>query len=81
MAVAPSPGIANPESLSCTSSRNRSLATAHCPPRTDLICDRVRAINRLRATLLEYFLALERDFDYSKSRAALTLLSGNRNAR
>ncbi len=28
--------------------------------RTDLICDRVRAINRLRATLLEYFPALER---------------------
>jgi transposase len=43
--------------------------------RTDLICDRVRAINRLRATLLEYFPALERAFDYSKSKAALTLLS------
>ena len=42
---------------------------------TDLVCDRVRAINRLRATLLEYFPALERAFDYSKSRAALTLLS------
>jgi transposase len=27
--------------------------------RTDVICDRVRAINRLRATLLEYFPALE----------------------
>lgn len=44
--------------------------------RTDVICDRVRAINRLRATLLEYFPALERAFDYSKSKAALTLLSG-----
>jgi transposase len=44
--------------------------------RTDLICDRVRAINRLRATLLEYFPGLERAFDYSKSKAALTLLSG-----
>jgi transposase len=43
--------------------------------RTDLICDRVRAINRLRGTLLEYFPALERAFDYSKSKAALTLLS------
>lgn len=43
--------------------------------RTDLVCDRVRAINRLRATLLEYFPALERAFDYSKSKAALTLLS------
>lgn len=44
--------------------------------RTDLIYDRVRTINRLRATLLEYFPALERAFDYSKSKAALTLLSG-----
>ncbi|MFJ4172414.1 IS110 family transposase [Paenarthrobacter sp. NPDC089714] len=43
--------------------------------RTDLICDRVRAINRLRATLLEYFPALERAFDYSK-KAPLILLSG-----
>jgi len=44
--------------------------------RTDLVCDRVRTINRLRATLLEFFPALERAFDYSKSKAALTLLSG-----
>lgn len=44
--------------------------------RTDVVCDRVRAINRLRATMLEYFPALERTFDYSKSKAALTLLSG-----
>lgn len=43
--------------------------------RTDLVCDRVRAINRLRATLLEYFPALERAFDYSK-KAPLILLSG-----
>lgn len=43
--------------------------------RTDLICDRVRAINRLRATLLEYFPALERAFDYSKQ-APLVLLGG-----
>jgi transposase len=43
--------------------------------RTDVVCDRVRAINRLRQTLLEYFPALERAFDYSKSKAALTLLS------
>ncbi|MBT2547653.1 IS110 family transposase [Arthrobacter sp. ISL-65] len=41
--------------------------------RTDLICDRVRAINRLRATLLEYFPALVRAFDYSK-KAPLILL-------
>lgn len=44
--------------------------------RTDLICDRVRTINRLRALLLEYFPALERAFDFSKSKAALILLSG-----
>jgi transposase len=44
--------------------------------RTDVICDRLRAINRLRSILLEYFPALERVFDYSKSKAALTLLSG-----
>jgi transposase len=44
--------------------------------RTDLSCDRTRTINRLRATLGEYFPALERAFDYSKSRAALILLTG-----
>jgi transposase len=43
--------------------------------RADLVCDRVRAINRLRATLLEYFPALERAFDYSKNKAALALVS------
>ena len=49
------------------------LLTSH---RLDVIHDRVRAINRLRATLMEYFPALERSFDYSKNKAALTLLSG-----
>jgi transposase len=44
--------------------------------RADLVADRTRAINRLRAQLLEYFPALERAFDYSKSRAALVLLTG-----
>ncbi|MEU0469695.1 IS110 family transposase [Amycolatopsis sp. NPDC006131] len=44
--------------------------------RTDLICDRTRTINRLRAQLLDYFPALERAFDYSASKAALTLLTG-----
>ncbi|WP_338048811.1 IS110 family transposase [Mycobacterium lentiflavum] len=44
--------------------------------RTDLVVDRTRAINRLRAQLLEYFPALERAFDYSKSHAALILLTG-----
>lgn len=44
--------------------------------RYDLVADRTRAINRLRAQLLEYFPALERAFDYSNSKAALILLSG-----
>jgi transposase len=44
--------------------------------RTDLVADRTRAINRLRARLLEYFPALERAFDYSTSKAALILLTG-----
>ncbi len=43
--------------------------------RTDVVYDRVRTINRLRQTLMEYFPALERAFDYSKNKAALTLLS------
>jgi transposase len=43
--------------------------------RTDLVFDRVRAINRLRATLLEFFPALEAAFDYSK-KAPLILVSG-----
>jgi hypothetical protein len=47
--------------------------------RTDLVCDRVRAINRLRATMLEYFPALEAAFDYSK-KAPLILLSGYQTA-
>lgn len=49
------------------------LLTSH---RLDVIHDRVRAINRLRATMLEYFPALERAFDYSKNKAVLILLSG-----
>ncbi|MGW2134378.1 IS110 family transposase, partial [Streptomyces coelicoflavus] len=44
--------------------------------RMDLSADRTRAINRLRAQLLEYFPALERAFDYSASKAALILLTG-----
>ena len=48
------------------------LLTSH---RLDVIHDRVRAINRLRATMLEYFPALERPFDYSKNKASLILLS------
>ena len=48
------------------------MLTAH---RLDLVHDRVRAINRLRATMLEYFPALDRAFDCSKNEAALTLIS------
>ncbi len=44
--------------------------------RYDLVADRTRAINRLRAQMLEYFPALERAFDYSTSKAALVLLTG-----
>jgi transposase len=44
--------------------------------RGDLVADRTRAINRLRAQLLEYFPALERAFDYANSKAALILLAG-----
>ncbi|MFC6469163.1 IS110 family transposase [Gordonia humi] len=43
--------------------------------RGDLVADRTRAINRLRAVLLEIFPALERAFDYSGSKAALLLLT------
>jgi transposase len=44
--------------------------------RYDLTADRTRAINRLRAQLLDFFPALERAFDYSSSKAALILLTG-----
>ncbi|MBO0809786.1 MAG: IS110 family transposase [Actinobacteria bacterium] len=44
--------------------------------RSDLVADRTRQINRLRAQLLEIFPALERAFDYSKSKGALILLTG-----
>lgn len=44
--------------------------------RMDLSADRTRAINRLRAQILDYFPALERAFDYSASKAALILLTG-----
>jgi transposase len=43
--------------------------------RMDLSADRTRAINRLRAQMLEYFPALERAFDYSTSKTALILLT------
>ncbi|WP_406368164.1 IS110 family transposase [Streptomyces sp. NBC_01546] len=44
--------------------------------RYDLAADRTRAINRMRAQLLEYFPALERTFDYAASKSALILLTG-----
>lgn len=43
--------------------------------RTDLVCDRTRAINRLSAILLEYFPALEAAFDYAMIKAAVVLLT------
>lgn len=48
------------------------LFSAH---RTDLVADRTRAINRLRAALLGYFPALEAAFDYSLRKGALVLLT------
>ncbi|MFI9063873.1 IS110 family transposase [Streptomyces sp. NPDC053429] len=44
--------------------------------RYDLAADCTRAINRMRAQLLQYFPALERTFDYAASKPALTLLTG-----
>ncbi|MGW4928632.1 IS110 family transposase [Agromyces sp. NPDC004153] len=43
--------------------------------RTDLVNDKTRTINRLRAALLEYFPALEAAFDYSRRTTALVLLT------
>lgn len=50
-----------------------ALLTAH---RSDLVADRVRMVNRLREVLTGIFPALERAFDYSNSKGALTLLTG-----
>lgn len=44
--------------------------------RTDLVCDRTRSFNRLRAQLAEYFPALERSFKFTESKSALLLLTG-----
>jgi transposase len=49
---------------------------ASCARRADLVADRTRTINRLRAQLLEYFPALELAFDYGQHKAALILLTG-----
>lgn len=46
-----------------------------CARRTDLAMDRNRALARLRCTLMEYFPALERTFNYAHRRGALTLLT------
>jgi len=43
--------------------------------RTDLVCDRTRAINRIRNQLLEYFPALERSIDLTR-KGHLVLLTG-----
>jgi len=53
-------------------SANLRLLTAR---RADLVIDRTRAFNRLRATLLEYFPGLETAFDYANSKSALLLLT------
>lgn len=61
-----------PRPMVCPIATDLRLLTSH---RLDVVHDRVRAINRLRAVLLEYFPSLERAFDYSKNKAALVLLS------
>lgn len=43
--------------------------------RSDLVADRTRAINRMRAALLEYFPGLEATFDYAQRKAAVLLLT------
>lgn len=43
--------------------------------RSDLVADRTRAINRMRATLLEYFPGLEAAFDFAGRKAAVILLT------
>lgn len=43
--------------------------------RADLVADRTRTINRLRSTLLGYFPALERAFEYKRRRGAVILLT------
>ena len=53
-------------------SANLRLLTAR---RADLVIDRTRALNRLRATLLEYFPCLEAAFDYVNNKSALVLLT------
>lgn len=50
-----------------------ALLTAH---RSDLVADRLRMTNRLRAVLTGVFPALERSFDYSNHKGALVLLTG-----
>ncbi|MEV7357990.1 transposase [Kitasatospora sp. NPDC091276] len=49
-----------------------ALLVAH---RTDLVADRVRVVNRLRDMLTGIFPALERAFDWSNNKGALTLLT------
>lgn len=43
--------------------------------RTDLVADKTRALNRLRATLLNYFPGLESALDFAGRKAALVLLT------
>lgn len=53
--------------------RNLAVLTGH---RADLIADRVRMLNRLRDLMTSVFPSLERAFDYSSHKGALTLLTG-----
>jgi hypothetical protein len=53
--------------------RTLAVLTGH---RGDLVADRVRMINRLRDLMTSVFPTLERAFDYSSCKGALTLLTG-----
>ena len=53
--------------------RDLAVLTGH---RADLIADRVRMLNRLRDLMTSVFPSLERAFDYSSHKGALTLLTG-----
>jgi len=56
-----------------TSRLRRDFATVDVP--AQLVADRVRMVNRLRDVLTGIFPALERAFDWSNSKGALTLLT------
>ena len=69
-------GCAKTSTSSVTVTKLPWISGILCARRNDLASDRNRAINRLRAQLLEYFPALERAFDFAHRKGALILLTG-----